>query len=190
MHVSRKESACDRRFQGRTAAWLVAVSAALVLGGSVLAHSPQHNPIRGRYVRENGIPEQYRNLSNPLRADEETLAQGERLYTQMCAVCHGETGAGDGPAARTLDPPPPTLVGVMDAPLMSDGYLYWAISEGGVPVGSSMPPFKGSLSERDRWAVITYLREGLGQEDASGDDGDGDHHGPVGDERRGRGHRD
>jgi mono/diheme cytochrome c family protein len=33
---------------------------------------------------------------------------GRRLYADHgCAVCHGPTGRGNGPAARTLTPPPP-----------------------------------------------------------------------------------
>ncbi len=34
------------------------------------------------------------------------LEQGRLVYTQQCAGCHGVTGAGDGPAAEFLDPPP------------------------------------------------------------------------------------
>jgi len=34
------------------------------------------------------------------------LAKGEELYTQNCASCHGEKGAGDGAAAQALNPKP------------------------------------------------------------------------------------
>jgi mono/diheme cytochrome c family protein len=34
------------------------------------------------------------------------LEHGREVYTQQCAGCHGTTGAGDGPAAAYLDPPP------------------------------------------------------------------------------------
>ncbi len=36
----------------------------------------------------------------------ETLNQGRDLYRKYCVSCHGETGAGDGPAARSLKFPP------------------------------------------------------------------------------------
>jgi mono/diheme cytochrome c family protein len=36
----------------------------------------------------------------------ETLNQGRDLYFKYCVSCHGETGAGDGPAARSLKFPP------------------------------------------------------------------------------------
>lgn len=35
--------------------------------------------------------------------------EGARLYTTLCASCHGVTGTGDGPAAGALTPPPTDL---------------------------------------------------------------------------------
>lgn len=34
------------------------------------------------------------------------LTKGEELFTQNCTSCHGEKGAGDGPAAASLNPKP------------------------------------------------------------------------------------
>src|SRR3546814_6216377 len=34
------------------------------------------------------------------------LARGAKLYAENCAMCHGATGAGNGPGAAGLDPPP------------------------------------------------------------------------------------
>ena len=45
--------------------------------------------------------------------------------------------------------------------MVGDQYVYWTVAEGGQPVGSAMPAFKGSLSQRDIWAVVTYVRHGL-----------------------------
>lgn len=36
----------------------------------------------------------------------DTLNQGRDLYFKYCVSCHGDTGAGDGPAARSLKFPP------------------------------------------------------------------------------------
>lgn len=38
-----------------------------------------------------------------------------------------------------------------------DAYTFWAVSEGGEPVGSDMPSFKGVLSEEERWQIILYI---------------------------------
>lgn len=37
------------------------------------------------------------------------VAAGETLYTDHCAKCHGEAGAGEGQLAAWLDKPPPDL---------------------------------------------------------------------------------
>ena len=37
--------------------------------------------------------------------------RGAPLYAQNCSVCHGETGAGDGPAGLGMTPPPANQTG-------------------------------------------------------------------------------
>ena len=39
------------------------------------------------------------------RADDPGVAQGQQLYAQYCASCHGSTGKGDGPEGRSLTTP-------------------------------------------------------------------------------------
>ena len=38
-----------------------------------------------------------------------------------------------------------------------DAYNFWAVSEGGEPVGSAMPSFADILSEKERWQVLLYI---------------------------------
>jgi mono/diheme cytochrome c family protein len=38
-----------------------------------------------------------------------SAASGEQMYKEYCAVCHGRTGKGDGPAVEALKVPPPDL---------------------------------------------------------------------------------
>jgi len=42
--------------------------------------------------------------------------------------------------------------------MLSDGYLFWRITEGGVPFGTAMPSFESILDDNQRWDVINYLR--------------------------------
>lgn len=42
-----------------------------------------------------------------------------------------------------------------------DAYNFWAISEGGQKMGSSMPAFNGVLSEKERWQILLYVANGL-----------------------------
>ena len=101
------------------------------------------------------VPEEYANLQSPeLSASD--IATGGELYLRMCAACHGDSGLGDGPSAAALDPAP-SPVGHTST-MLSDGHLYWRIAEGGVEFKTTMPAWKGSLTEDEIWALIGYMR--------------------------------
>lgn len=117
---------------------------------------------RHHYVMNRGIPEAYRHLDDPLARTDKALAEGQRVYEQSCAACHGEQGRGDGPAGEALRPPPANLRHLSRMSMMAnDAYLYWTIAEGGKPIDTDMPAFKESLSVDEIWSVILYLRRAL-----------------------------
>jgi high-affinity iron transporter len=83
-----------------------------------------------------------------------SLARGAELYRTECASCHGATGAGNGPQAPGLEPPPANLA---DAALLRDVTpldYFRRISIG--TAGTSMPAFEGRMPAEDRWAVALY----------------------------------
>ncbi|AJA11584.1 iron permease (plasmid) [Sphingopyxis fribergensis] len=82
------------------------------------------------------------------------LARGATLYRENCAVCHGAGGAGDGPNAAQLDPPPIAFTDLSRARERSLFALYQVISQG--LEGTSMASFD-SLPEADRWALAFYV---------------------------------
>ena len=81
-------------------------------------------------------------------------ARAAALYAQQCAVCHGPTGHGDGPAAAGLDPPPIAFTDAARAAQRTPFALYEVISQG-VP-GTGMANF-AALPEDDRWALAFYV---------------------------------
>jgi mono/diheme cytochrome c family protein len=112
---------------------------------------------RHRWAMMGGIPAAYRGLRNPLAHSAKVISEGEALYRANCAACLGDSGAGNGPAAVGMYPPPANLRWLIGRPMVSDGYLMWAISEGGGGMGTAMPAFKDALSETERWKIIRYL---------------------------------
>lgn len=115
---------------------------------------------QARYQNNQPIepPEEFKNLTNPMAGNAEDAAKGEEIFKADCASCHGQEARGDGLAGTSLDPKPTNLAS--EQANLSDGYLFWRISEGGtsIPFHSSMPAWKGLLSEDHIWKVITYLR--------------------------------
>jgi len=81
--------------------------------------------------------------------------RGTPLYAQNCSVCHGETGAGDGPAGVGMTPPPANL---RDAQRLDRLSLYAIYNILGLGVeGTDMPSFADQLDERQRWDLATYI---------------------------------
>lgn len=94
-------------------------------------------------------------IANPLPNTTATLAQGQQLFAQNCAICHGAGGKGDGPFAPNLKPRPVDLTG-SHLLTHTDGDLYWWVSHG--ITGTGMPSFTGTLTDQDIWALIRYVR--------------------------------
>lgn len=99
--------------------------------------------------------------SNPNRPPSYKLREGRNLYNYYCAPCHGETGAGDGFNAYNLDPGPSSLRGPEFQQDRSDDELAGVIRVGGGSTGMSnaMPPWGRTLSERQIYHVVAYIRE-------------------------------
>ncbi len=93
----------------------------------------------------------------------DAIEAGKKLYERRCMPCHGEHGAGDGPAADVMDPRPRDFTkglfkirSTAHNELPTDADLYRTISRG-IP-GSGMPAWKRLLSEDERLQVIAYVK--------------------------------
>jgi high-affinity iron transporter len=79
---------------------------------------------------------------------------GHVTYTSQCLLCHGPQGAGDGPAAPGLNPPPPALNTAAFWSGRTDEALMTRIRNG--QPGGHMPPFPG-LSRTDLENLVAWL---------------------------------
>ncbi|WP_243055624.1 FTR1 family protein [Pseudomonas sp. BP01] len=82
-------------------------------------------------------------------------ARGAALYAQNCSICHGDTGAGDGPAGVGLEPAPANLRDVSRLDQLSLFDLYNTLALG--IDGTEMPSFADQLDDRQRWDVAAYI---------------------------------
>ena len=99
----------------------------------------------------------------PCRLLAQDTTAGKLVYVKWCVGCHGETGAGDGPAANAMLPRPRNFTGAVykirttaSGQLPTDADLMRAIDEG-LP-GSAMPAWKSRLSDGERRNVMAYLK--------------------------------
>ena len=106
-------------------------------------------------------------------ATSESLANGKQLYTQNCAACHGENGAGDGVFADDLatagESSMQTMEGAMDMVMQSPvdftnprrmlgaspALLQGKILRGGM--GTGMPMWGSIFTEEQIWDLIAYI---------------------------------
>ena len=91
---------------------------------------------------------------NPFTPNPESLAIGNRVYTEACASCHGVQGRGDGPAAAGLDSPPANLI--IHVPLHPDRVLFDFIHDG--IAGTAMVGLADRYADDEIWHVINYIK--------------------------------
>ncbi len=94
-------------------------------------------------------------VEKPWEPNEDMAKHGAVVYKANCAVCHGDTGQGDGPAGKALVPPPRNFVEGKWKQGGSSKDLYLTLQKG-VP-GTSMVGF-GHLPKADRWALVQHIR--------------------------------
>lgn len=69
------------------------------------------------------------------------LARGKEIHVTRCAVCHGESGDGKGPAAMGLPLKPPDLRETRMVNEMTGHYWFWRVTE-----GAAVEPFRSQGS--------------------------------------------
>jgi mono/diheme cytochrome c family protein len=104
-------------------------------------------------------------VSNPTEST--TNGNGAKVFANNCSSCHGATGQGvpgtfpplAGNPIVTGDPNKVIgiVLGGLNAPITVNGQSYHGM----------MPPWKGTLSNKDIADVITYIRSSLGTNKAS-----------------------
>ena len=103
-----------------------------------------------------GAPWDWEKLDAEARA--RIVDRGKAVFGAICATCHGQGGAGDGPVTKRGVPPPANLVADANKAL-SDGRMYRAITAG----KGNMAAHAAQVGREDRWKVIRFVRTLQGQ---------------------------
>jgi glucose/arabinose dehydrogenase/mono/diheme cytochrome c family protein len=82
------------------------------------------------------------------------LAKGKELYISYCMSCHGADGRGDGALGSGFSIKPANFQ-ASAVKSQKDGAIFWKLTEG----RGSMPSYKETLSDEQRWQLVAYIRE-------------------------------
>lgn len=100
------------------------------------------------------VPPDAKERKNPLNTRDVNLNAVKQVYIDRCSNCHGDTGKGDGSEAMMYDPTPSDLTDPVRMGKLTDGEIYYQITEGRKP----MPSFKKKLTEEQRWQLVIFVR--------------------------------
>jgi mono/diheme cytochrome c family protein len=100
------------------------------------------------------VPSDAKLLKNPLSISDVNFNAVKPIYNEQCANCHGESGKGDGSDAMMYDPAPSDLTDSKHMNKLTDGEIYYQITQGKKP----MPSFRKKLTEEQRWQLVILVR--------------------------------
>ncbi|MET1113933.1 MAG: cytochrome c [Comamonas sp.] len=95
----------------------------------------------------------------PVAFSAQGIAQGQAVFAQHCAQCHGADARGEGPLASQLPQWPPNLAGGLLWKRL-EGELFWRIRHGmrDARSGAETMPASPALSDREIWSVLDFLQ--------------------------------
>lgn len=99
-------------------------------------------------------------LPDALASDTELFQLGQKKFNQVCAVCHGHAGFGDGLVSKRAESLAATYwlqpTSVHDPRIQQQaiGRIYYTISNGKGKMGG----YGSTLNVRERWAVAFYVK--------------------------------
>ena len=93
-------------------------------------------------------------VKNPFVGNARAAAEGKEIYNQMCVLCHGLQGKGNGQAGLSLVKKPANFL-ALKVINQTDGNIFWKITNGKAP----MAAYEELLTEDQRWKLVNYIRE-------------------------------
>jgi len=99
------------------------------------------------------VPANFKSMKNPIARSDASTSAGQTLYAKTCAACHGKTGLGDGPKAKSLKTMP-TDFSKGESQNQTDGEHFYKTKTG----RGDMPKYEGKLSDDDIWNIVNFVR--------------------------------
>ena len=119
------------------------------VGFAFIAMTPQRQKMPEPWE----VPAKFKNMENPVAADDASVKKGMIAYKKYCASCHGKVGLGDGVKARGLK----TFAGDFSIDQyqgQTDGEHFYKTKFG----RGEMPKYENKISDTDIWHMVNYMR--------------------------------
>lgn len=99
------------------------------------------------------VPDEFKNMKNPVMANDSSMKAGKLIYNKNCASCHGKTGLGDGIIAGNIETFPGDFSGE-DYQCQTDGEHFYKTKYG----RGDMPKYENKIPDADIWNMVNYMR--------------------------------
>ena len=137
-----------------------AIGGLIFVKGTGLSARATPGPVEtavARSVRSWAVPSEYRDLPNPVLANDESRRNGLEHFADHCASCHANDGSGNVQLGRQMFPPAPDIRAAATQEL-TDGELFYIIEHGVRFTG--MPGWTtGTLEgEESSWHLVNFIR--------------------------------
>ena len=100
------------------------------------------------------IPPEDSQRPNPVKPDADSVAQGKRMFTSQCAMCHGPAGDGKGDLAEDMKLKMTDYRDPQGLKSFTDGDLFYILTNG----KGQMPDQGDRLTATHKWNLINYIR--------------------------------
>ena len=128
--------------------------AGLILGCTAHTQPSKVETTLANMAKDVVIPIEAEGKKNPLPDNDEVTRQGQQIFLQSCALCHGTDGHGRTDLGRNMYPPAMDMTSP-HVQHWSDAELSWIIQNGVRLTG--MPSWKSSISESDTWKLARFI---------------------------------
>jgi Cytochrome c, mono- and diheme variants len=133
----------------------------LAMSGTISVAATNHGGVNDMVdhwlgeVSDKSVEKHAPQKTNPFASDLAAPAAGLAHYKENCLYCHGARSLDAQEFAKGLNPAPPML-DMKGTQKISDGQLFWIISNGIRMTG--MPAFSPTHTEAEIWKIVAFVR--------------------------------
>ncbi len=94
-------------------------------------------------------------LQNPVERNEQSIAEGQQLYSQYCSSCHGGAGQGDGKVGEVIGGVANLTGGAYVG--LPEGHIFHVITKGKGRMGAH----GSQIPAESRWKIVHYVKQNI-----------------------------